>query len=59
MVAKEAIREAAKRSARSSAELEGRVVPEGFIRSPEVQRFLERCREHREQRDMLEDIDVI
>jgi len=38
---KHRIADAVERSTRASAKLEGRVVPEGFVRSPAVDQFLE------------------
>ncbi|WP_179873341.1 hypothetical protein [Microcella indica] len=41
----EMIRRAAERSARASMALEGRAVPEGYVRTERVERFLETRRQ--------------
>ncbi|WP_175559182.1 hypothetical protein [Sanguibacter gelidistatuariae] len=40
MVNKEAVKLSAIRSTKTSAQLEGRIVPVGFVRSERVERFL-------------------
>jgi hypothetical protein len=40
VVTKEAAQRFAERSTKASAKLEGRVVPPGHVRSPQVERFL-------------------
>lgn len=45
LVTQEVIAKAAKESTRASARLENRVVPPGFQRSPEVEKYLESRRE--------------
>lgn len=41
VVSQAAVREAARRSTRASYALEGRVVPDGFVRSAAAQRYLD------------------
>ena len=45
LITQEAVAKAAKESTRASARLENRVVPPGFQRSPEVEKYLESRRE--------------
>ncbi|GCE74985.1 hypothetical protein [Cellulomonas biazotea] len=40
VVDKSAVRRSAERSTRVSAKLEGRVVPQDFVRSPKVEKFV-------------------
>ncbi|POX75470.1 hypothetical protein C3475_03205 [Mycobacterium kansasii] len=43
VVSPAAVARAGRRSIRASAKLEGRVVPEGHVRSAAVERYLSRC----------------
>lgn len=47
VVSQVAVREAARRSTRASYAMEGRVVPDGFVRSAAAQRYLDELGQRR------------